>query len=164
MQYQRSCPIPPQFCPKYPVPIQSTQLSLSEKSSGYEPNASREGSATNGVTILNQQYWKVYRYSGYFICKETISSFQHSHQVFYFLKSQLSTNRNNIQQAYGIQMKPEQSTSPYIHHLQLHSPRLYYSISIRSIYNPIFVTRYVSIKWPFQHNQNPTCQFWCKFR
>ena len=44
--------------------------------------------------ILHQQHRKVSRYSDYFLCKDTISSVQHSNKVLYFLKSWLSTNHS----------------------------------------------------------------------
>ena len=78
----------------------------------------------------------MYRYSGSFICKETISSVKHYKQVLYFLISQLSIKSLNN------------------------------SLSFIALYNtnPIFITRHVSFHthifrtYPFHWNHN-TCSF-----
>ena len=49
------------------------------------------------------------RYSGSFICKETISSVQKSHQLFYFLTSQLSINCSTILYSSDYFTSPTQS-------------------------------------------------------
>ena len=46
-------------------------------------NALREKSATNAVTIINQQHCKVSRYNGSSIWKRKISSMKHCHKVLY---------------------------------------------------------------------------------
>ena len=71
-----------------------------------------------------------------------LSASRQDHQWYALIKcativtSRVFKNNNNIQQASDIQMKPEQSTRPYIYNLQLYSPRLWYSINFKAIYSP----------------------------
>ena len=74
----------------------------------------------------------------------------HSHQLCHFFISQLSTNHNNIQQISDIQMKPYQSTSPFICKLQLHLPILW--SLIRAFYN---TNTYSSLFLLINLNLNP---------
>ena len=113
----------PQVCPNWPGTSQTT----SDNSSGYEQTLSNNNmQLTEFNSIIHQQHHKVSSYSGYFICKETRSSVQHSNQVFYFLTNRLYMDH------------PTRPTNPYLsqclppraHNMDLQTPLQHLLLSI----------------------------------